>query len=193
VHGCGTCDRGEWRMRMARRARLAPLRQKVWVDEAGVVAVEGGERDAEAALDRGDGWPPSAGDRLLEDGAWASPPLLLTVSRPKATRLELTRNRAGRDRRCPRPGSSRRPADHLRSTWSGLSRSITRPVVRRISATACAIADCIRTPSTSSLRQPEVPGRREDGAGCGDGGPAHDRGTSSRLFNRLARETKSVI
>lgn len=42
----------------------------------------------------------------------------------------------------------------FKSTWSGLSGSICRPVARRIPFTACAIADCIRTPRTSSLSRP---------------------------------------
>ncbi len=64
--------------------------QKARVDEAGVVAGKGGKPDAEAAPDRGDGWPPSAGDRLRKDDARAPPTTL-------ADRQQAEGNTAGVD------------------------------------------------------------------------------------------------
>ena len=65
--------------------------------------------------------------------------------------------RSGSSRGCGSTGSARRCRGSSSGTWVWSSRSIGTPPSspsRAISSTACAIADCIRMPSTSSLSRP---------------------------------------
>ncbi len=83
---------------------------------------------------------------------------------------EMSTTRSWKVAGCSRPTRSRCPGDSIwkqprvsvermsayvaGSPGGTASRSTFSPVARSTSATACAIADCIRTPSTSSLSSP---------------------------------------
>ncbi len=95
-------------------------------------AATGPGRNSEMSTTRSwkvDGWSRPTRSRWPGDSIWKQP----SVSAERISSYVA-----------PSPGG----------TCAGSSRSSSSPVPRRISATACAIADCMRTPSTSSLSSP---------------------------------------